>query len=219
MGITINLFFFNSYYRPPVQQVIVFVQLRVEPLGKAFQPEKHGLTPWKFVPKDWPWQSCGHVIKISIQSIVHACCGNIQGLLALIFVKLTWRGLDKTRLVSETRVGFLISEGQEKGMSIMWNKYLWDCCCCWRPIEPAELTGTRAALNIRSYQNFPYRILRQWWWLHFPDIPLLWIRLHRTSNCGRWGSSGSAWRAAKFYQIGKGEEEVIHAGNEDSNLN
>ena len=39
-GITINLFFFNSYYRPPVQQVIVFVQLRVEPLGKTFQPEK-----------------------------------------------------------------------------------------------------------------------------------------------------------------------------------
>ena len=96
----------------------------------------------------------------------------------------------------------------------MWNIYLWDCCCCWRPIEPAELTGTRAALNIRSYQNFPYRILRQWWWLHFPDIPLLWIRLHRTSNCGRWGSSGSAW-AAKLYQIGKGEEQVIHAGNED----
>ena len=97
----------------------------------------------------------------------------------------------------------------------MWNKYLWDCCCCWRPIKPAELTGTRAALNIRSYQNFPYRILRQWWRLHFQDIPLLWIRLHGTSNCGRWGSSGSAWRAAKFYQIGKGEEEVIHAGNED----
>ena len=132
----------------------------LSPWARPFSLKKSWIRTWKFVPTNWPWQSCGHVIKISIQSIVYACCGNIQDLLALIFVQLTWRGLNKTRLVSETRVGFLISGGQDKDLSIMWNKYLWDCCCCWRPIEPAELTGTRGALNIRNYQNFPFRIFQ-----------------------------------------------------------